>query len=209
MANVELPGNERYYSFDYNQIHFIVINTEEDWDDDDYFFDITTEQKNWIIDDLANDDSNFTIAMFHRPMYSVRSNYRIEDAEAIREVLEPIFIEYDVDLVFSGHDHYYYRTTREGITHVVTGGAGAPLYDPERTDVAIEGDVYFDKYHYVNVSVTNEEVILATLAYDGAVISSPTVRDTFEINLIETDKTIFFPIFVSVIGISLIKRRRK
>ncbi len=208
MANVELPGNERYYSFDFNQIHFIVINTEEDWDDDDYFFDITTEQENWIIDDLANNNKNFTIALFHRPMYSIRSTYRVENAEAIREVLEPIFIEYDVDLVFNGHDHYYYRTTRNDITTVVTGGAGAPLYDPEKTGQAIEGDVYFDKYHYVNVSVTNDKITLTTFAYNGDVISSPTIEDSFEIDL-NADKTTFFPIFISVIIIAIFRRRVK
>lgn len=208
MANVEMPGNERYYSFDFNQIHFIVINTEEFWDDDDYFFDITTEQKNWIIDDLSNDNSNFTIALFHRPMYSIRSTYRVENAQEISKVLEPIFIEYGVDLVFSGHDHYYYRTTRDDITHVVTGGSGAPLYDPEKTGLAIEGDVYFDKYHYVNVSVKDDVIKLETLTYTGDNIESPSIQDSFEINLNETDKTIFFPIFISVIMIALFRKRK-
>ncbi|MCG3219837.1 MAG: metallophosphoesterase, partial [Candidatus Heimdallarchaeota archaeon] len=208
MANVEMPGNERYYSFNHSQIHFIVINTEEFWDDDDYFFDITTAQYDWIIDDLANNDKPFTIALFHRPCYSIRSNYRVLNAKEIAKVLEPIFIEYGVYLTFSGHDHYYYRTTRNDITHVVTGGAGAPLYVPERTDQVIEGDVYFAKYHYVNVSVTDDTIKLETFAYAGDNIVSPTITDTFEISLNVTEETIFFPIFISVIIISLLRRRR-
>lgn len=41
LANVDLPGNERYYSFDYkNQIHFVFLNTDEDWGDG---FEITSE----------------------------------------------------------------------------------------------------------------------------------------------------------------------
>ena len=186
----------------------IVINTEEFWDNDDYFFDITTAQYDWIINDLANNDKPFTIALFHRPCYSIRSNYRVENAEAIASVLEPIFIEYGVNLAFSGHDHYYYRTTRNDITHVVTGGAGAPLYVPEKTGLAIEGDVYFAKYHYVNVSVTEDTIKLETLTYSGDNIDSPTIQDSFEINLNETDKTVFFPIFVSVIVITLFRRRK-
>ena len=208
MANVELPGNERYYSFDHNQIHFIVINTEEDWDDDNYFFDITTAQYDWIIDDLENNDKSFIVAMFHRPCYSIRSNYRVENANEIRKVLEPIFIDYGVDLVFSGHDHYYYRTTRNGITHVVTGGSGAPLYNPERSDKAIEGDVYFDKYHYVNVSVSEEEIKLESLAYAGDNIESPSILDTYKLDQSETEKTVFFPIFISIIMITFLKRKR-
>lgn len=51
MANVEMPGNEKYYSFDHNQVHFMVINTEEFWGGDS--LDLTTEQEDWIIDDLS------------------------------------------------------------------------------------------------------------------------------------------------------------
>ncbi len=209
MANVEMPGNERYYSFDHNQIHFIVINTEEFWDDDDYFFDITTTQQDWIIDDLANNNKSFTVALIHRPCYSIRSNYRVENANEIAKVLEPIFIEYGVDLVFSGHDHYYYRTTRNDITHVVTGGAGAPLYDPDRTDKAIEGDVYFDKYHYVNVSVSENTIKIETLVYSGDNIESPTIGDSFEISIKGTEKTAYFPIFISLVALAILIRVKK
>ena len=209
MANVEMLGNERYYSFDFNQIHFIVINTEEFWDSDDYFFDITTAQHDWIINDLTNNNKSFIVALFHRPMYSIRSTYRVENAEAIRDVLEPIFIEYDVDLVFSGHDHYYYRTTRNDITHVVTGGSGAPLYDPEKTGQAIEGDVYFEKYHYVNVSVSEDVIKFETLTYSGDNIDSPTIEDSFEIDLNETAKTSYFPLLISLAALAILIRVKK
>ena len=45
-------------------------------------------------------------------------------------------------LVFCGHDHLYYRTTRDGVTYVVTGGGGAPPYRPENSQIAIPGDVF-------------------------------------------------------------------
>ncbi|MCE7741967.1 MAG: hypothetical protein GOP50_05870, partial [Candidatus Heimdallarchaeota archaeon] len=95
MANVEMPGNERFYSFDFNQIHFIIINTEEYWTHpDDYEYEITPEQYSWIIDDLESNNKSFTIAMFHRPSYSVRSESRNQDSRVIRAVLEPILIDY-------------------------------------------------------------------------------------------------------------------
>ena len=49
LENVELPGNERYYSFDFNdQIHFVIINTGEFWEGGT--FNITPEQQSWIED---------------------------------------------------------------------------------------------------------------------------------------------------------------
>ncbi len=152
LANVELPDNERYYSFDYkNQIHFVFLNTEEDWS---HGFTITADQHNWLIDDLETNTLDFIVATFHRPCYSIRDSGRVHDAQQARAVLEPILLQYGVDLVFSGHDHYYYRTIRNGITYITTGGAGADLYTNADTSEWQDGDVYFSEYHYCNVSVS-------------------------------------------------------
>ena len=210
MANVEMPGNERFYSFDHNQVHFIIINTEEFWGGDS--FDITTEQEAWIIDDLSsNQDANFTVAMFHRPMYSIRSESRADDAFEIQTVLNPILIEYGVDVVFSGHDHYYLRTTRDGITQFVTGGAGAPLYTPSATNYAQKGDVYFAEYNYINVTVTNTENIFETLVFSED-FQDVVMDDTFKISLIPVEEplqTSFYLLHaLSVFTILVIVRRK-
>ena len=200
MDNVEMPGNERYYSFDFNQIHFIVINTEEYWDTRDYEFEITPEQESWIINDLEANKKKFVVAMYHRPSYSVRSQGRVEDAYEIRKVLEPIFTEYGVDLCFSGHDHYYYHTERNGITYVVTGGAGAPLYVPEMTSYAIEGDVYFAKYHYMNVTVTNDNIKLECISFYNDIVTTK-IEETFEIKIKKASYEFVIPTIIGLIVI--------
>jgi 3',5'-cyclic AMP phosphodiesterase CpdA len=156
LNNIDLPGNERYYSFDFNQIHFITINTEEFWVGwDDGTFDISDDQVSWIIDDLENHLDDFVIVFFHRPAYSIRRPSRVVAAQEVRRVLEPLLLDYGVDLVFSGHDHYYYRTVRKGITHVVTGGGGAELATNGDLSEWLDGDVYFSEYHYCNATVSN------------------------------------------------------
>ncbi|MCE7743190.1 MAG: hypothetical protein GOP50_12135, partial [Candidatus Heimdallarchaeota archaeon] len=149
--------------------------------------------------------------------YSVRSESRNQDSRVIRAVLEPILIDYGVDLVFSGHDHYYYRTTRNGIVHITTGGAGAPLYTPIATEYAIAGDKYFAEHHYCNVSVTDDKLTITVLMYDEN-LEYTTVEDTIEFNLngiITTTPTLTevsylsgFLIFLFIITIS-IQRKRK
>ena len=43
----------------------------------------------------------------------------------VASVLEPIFLKYDVSVVFAGHDHFYERTKpQKGIVHFVTGSGG-------------------------------------------------------------------------------------
>lgn len=156
LANVELPGNEKYYSFDFNQIHFVFINTDEISDE---------SQKSWLMNDLESTSLDFIILVFHRPAYSIRGSSRVAAAHAIRAVIEPILIAYDVDVVFSGHDHYYYRTLRNGVVHIVTGGGGAPLASNNDLSEWREGDVFYSEYHYCNVTVTEKQVKIDLLIY--------------------------------------------
>ncbi|PWI49400.1 hypothetical protein CEE45_02380 [Candidatus Heimdallarchaeota archaeon B3_Heim] len=190
LANVELPGNERYYSLDYmNQIHFVFINTEEDWTGT---FEIKTDQYNWLINDLESNTLEFIVAVFHRPSYSVRSSSRVYDAQAIRTVLEPILIEYGVDLVFSGHDHYYYRTIRNNITYVTTGGAGADLYTNGDISEWQDSDVYFSDFHYCNITVTESAGNVSTdidVFLFNEIDRSITLRDSFSVTSSINDET--------------------
>ncbi len=189
MANVEMPGNERYYSFDHKGIHFIFINTDEYWvHEGGYEYEVTEEQKDWIIDDLTNNNMKFTIATFHRPCYSVRSETRYLQAKVVRSILEPIFAEYGVNLTFSGHDHYYYNTKRKGIQHVVTGGAGAPLAYTGYTGHAFLADKFISKFHYCNVTVSEETVTIDVITYDDE-DGHTEIEDTIIIYLKEPSKT--------------------
>jgi|GEM_PF-30754 len=111
------------FSFDYKDVHFVVLNSEYDYE----------EQADWLADDLANTDKKWKIAVFHRGPYG--SYY---DTEIVRELWTPIFDQYGVDLVLSGHDHLYLRTfpmnggsatqEGEGTVYVVGGSSGPKFY---------------------------------------------------------------------------------
>jgi hypothetical protein len=68
----------------------------------------------------------WTVVVFHHPAFSCGKH------KSTPEVLadwEPLFADGGVDLVLNGHDHNYQRFEAvDGVTHVVTGGGGAPLY---------------------------------------------------------------------------------
>ena len=97
------------YSFNYGNAHILAIDTE-------VFCDGTTActaydqanaeiLKTWVSNDLANNDMTWTIVLLHRGPYGL--SY---DSASVRDNLVPIFEEYGVDLVLSGHDHQYSRT---------------------------------------------------------------------------------------------------
>jgi 3',5'-cyclic AMP phosphodiesterase CpdA len=170
-------GTELYYSFDANGTHFIILNTEWDWVSGEY--DCSAAQMAWLEADLETTGvDDFLVVIFHRPAYSIRFNSpgRWAEAASIREEFHDLFVTHDVDLVFNGHDHLYYRTVRDGIYYVVTGGGGAPpaQYQTEGT-VWQEGDVAFTDYHYCVAKYESGYLNVEVVLRNG------TVRDSFSL----------------------------
>jgi len=167
-------GTELYYSFDANGTHFIFLNTEHDWVDDEY--DCSATQMTWLeaeLDSIEEDD--FVVVVFHRPPYSIRYNRpdRWAEAATIRDEFHSLFVTHGIDLVFNGHDHLYYRTVRDGIYYVVTGGGGAELaeYQTEGT-VWQEGDVAFSDYHYCVAKYESGYLNVEVFLRNGTVMDS-------------------------------------
>lgn len=95
--------NGVYYSYDYGNAHFTVLNTND-------MYPITQSQRNWIINDIKTSDADWHIVLMHRASYSVGKNINKPDTVIMRDVLLPLFDELDIDLVLAGHDHTYYRS---------------------------------------------------------------------------------------------------
>lgn len=67
----------------------------------------TVAQKNWIINNLKNNDSNvkWKIVVGHHPMYSGGKRKNSKDTKDIEKLFTPIFEEYKVDAYLCGHEH--------------------------------------------------------------------------------------------------------
>jgi hypothetical protein len=95
---------KQYYSFNYENIHFLALSTEMPYEED-------SQQYEFAIQDLekySNDPSiDWIVAFYHRQLYS--SGGGPEDEEDFREVYHPIFDKYKVDLALQGHHHVYER----------------------------------------------------------------------------------------------------
>jgi len=81
------------------------------------------EQIKWVEQELASSGSDWKIAVFHHPLYS--SGDRHGSDLRLREVLEPLFLKYNVSVVLTGHDHFYERVKpQKGIAYFVVGSGG-------------------------------------------------------------------------------------
>lgn len=97
---------EAYYSFDYANIHFVSMNSE------DFGRDSTNAMGLWLKQDLIQNEQDWTVVFFHSPPYargSHNSDYAAELYQ-MRQQFNPIFERHGVDLVLAGHSHSYERS---------------------------------------------------------------------------------------------------
>jgi 2',3'-cyclic-nucleotide 2'-phosphodiesterase (5'-nucleotidase family) len=105
---------------------------------------------------------------FHIPAHS--NVWKTEDWDgepAIRDDWVPAFVAGGVDLVLAGHAHAYQRGELDGVTYVVTGGAGGTL-DTKAYDHWEHLGVVFAQHHYGLLDVADGELRWAAIGLDGS-----------------------------------------
>jgi hypothetical protein len=121
-------GTERWYSFDHGKVHFIGLDSNQV---------STTAQTTWLRNDLLaarNNNAKWIFVTFHHPGYSSGTVHGRD--QNVYQNWCPIFEEFEVDAVFTGHDHIYERTSvrrdfypnNRGVVYYVVGTGGAGLY---------------------------------------------------------------------------------
>jgi 3',5'-cyclic AMP phosphodiesterase CpdA len=156
-----LSGGKLYYSFEKGNVHFVSIDTQQPLGPE-------SEQGRWLETDLAQAQAagRFILPFFHKAIFSIGPHADEEDVLALKPILHPLFLRHGVRLAFEGHDHVYYRTVRDGITYVVTGGGGAPLYDGEHRELGLPGDVFEKINHFCIADVYADRVEVTALRSD-------------------------------------------
>ena len=167
-----LSGNKLYYSFEKGNLHFVAVDTEQKVGPE-------SEQGRWLEADLAQAQAagRFIVPFFHRVIFSIGPHAADPDVSARRPVLHSLFQRHGVRLVFQGHDHVYYRTVRDGITYVVTGGGGAPLYGPEHPELGLPRDVFKKENHFCIADVYADRIAVTAYGSDRAELDRFEVRN--------------------------------
>ena len=99
-------GTERYYSFDYANVHFICVDAMTSGRT------TNTAMFNWLRSDLQATAQEWIIAFWHHPPYTKGSHNSDAEGDLIqmRENFLPLLESYGVDLVLCGHSHCYERS---------------------------------------------------------------------------------------------------
>ena len=181
-GNVQAISGE-YYSFDYANAHFTVLDTNDATSDG-----LGAEQLAWLKNDLANTNAKWKFVLMHKSLYSAGSHAFDGEVIAMRTQLTKLFAENGVNVVFGGHDHTYTETylvdkdgkvvdktdgkgvryTGDGVMYITLGTLGTKFYTYR------ENDMTTDKFN-------KDESILHTLdsqTFGKVVVSGDTITYT-------------------------------
>jgi len=155
-------GNS-YYAFTYGPARHVIVNAYSDMTPG-------STQYEWLVAELASVDREKTpwvLLTMHPPIYNTFAlHHHDPQIFAAKEHLEPLFVEYNVNLVLTGHIHAYQRTdyvafgnvTDTGPMHITIGAGGrkcdAPFTNKEPEEWIKTRDA--SMYGYGRITIQNE-----------------------------------------------------
>lgn len=133
-------GKGAYYSFDWGDVHFAVLDTQQlEQPDNPNLFE---EEIAWLKRDMNQTDKKWKVVLMHKdPLqyaFKERKEKREEGFSDEGKVFMPVFDELKIDLVVSAHLHTYRdrghilnfeRSENKGPVYVLSGIAGDVRYD--------------------------------------------------------------------------------
>lgn len=168
----DLPTNgpegysELVYSFDFQNTHFVVLNTEKSKTGA-----INEEQRDWLERDLASNTREQTFVFYHQPAYPVSSKIgeSLDVYPDKRDQVWGIFLKYGVTAVFNGHEHIHSRQKVNGLYQFVFGNTDSFSHDMPDSGVA---DFSYQGRTYGLVEVVGDSVVVKLYTVGGALVNT-------------------------------------
>lgn len=172
-------GDERYYSFNWGQAHFVCIDSNKN---------LPEEELEWLRADLEAATTMWKFVFFHHAPYSCGmhgSDYTVRSAFA------PMMQELGVDVVFTGHEHDYQRTyplvdgeptdvaqdpdfvDPSGVIYIVTGGGSVARPTSDSCDYT---SVAYAATHFTQVDIDGNRLTVQAIDNNGSVLDTWTLE---------------------------------
>ena len=124
---ISSPQGGNYY-FTKGEVLFLVIDSNNA---------SATDHRNFIKKAVAeNEDLKWRVVMMHHDLYGGTLENRESENNLLRMILSPIFDEFNIDLVLTGHSHHY------SISHVLYNGEQVEALENGAEINNAEGTVY-------------------------------------------------------------------
>jgi 3',5'-cyclic AMP phosphodiesterase CpdA len=157
-------GGQRYYTYTRKNVQFFVLDSNA----------MDPQQLAWLDNALKQSILPWKICYFHHPLYSNGGRHGSE--VELRVVLEPLFVKYGVNVVYSGHDHIYERIKpQKGITYFVNGSSGELRRGDTRPSAMTAA--YFDQDQaFMLVEVVGDDMFFQARSRTGRTVDSGVIH---------------------------------
>jgi len=159
-------NGERFYTFEKGPVRFYAL-------DSNY---MDKAQLTWLERELTNANNTWKIAYFHHPLYSSGATHGSETD--LRTLVEPLFVQHRVSVVFAGHEHFYERLKPQHDIHYFTEGGSAKLREGNIRVGPLTAKGFDTDLTYMLVEIDHDTLHFQTLSRQGKQIDggSVTVR---------------------------------
>jgi predicted phosphodiesterase len=160
-------NGEEYYRLKKGNVSFYALNSNY----------MDKRQVSWLEEQLAKDDSEWKVAFFHHPPYS--SGGKHGSNNGLREVVEPIFLKHGVQVVFTGHEHFYERIKPQKGIHYFISGAGGKLREGDvKKNSPLTAVAYDRDMSFMLVEVAGNEMHFQVLSRTGETVDSGRIQNS-------------------------------
>jgi DNA repair exonuclease SbcCD nuclease subunit len=157
-------GGQRYYVFKKGDVAFFAL-------DSNY---MDPKQLDWVTQNLRDSRAKWKICFFHHPLYNYGKSHG-PDVD-LRTQLTPLFRQYGVNAVFSGHEHVYERLKPvDNIAYFVLGNSGKLMSHDLRQSPEVQAG--FDSGRsFMIVEIAGDDLYFQTISRTGSTIDSGSVH---------------------------------
>ena len=156
--------DQRYYSFTAEGVRFIALESTYP----------ELKQIVWLEKQLKEAREDWKIVYFHHPLYCSAGRHGSD--VGLRDKLEPLFVAYNVSVVFTGHDHVYERVKpQKEIVYFVAGSGGkvAPGDLDRRSTITAKG---FDTEQvFLIAEIDGDQMSFNAISRTGKVVDAGTL----------------------------------
>ncbi len=154
-------NGKEYYRFKKGNVAFYALNSNY----------MDKKQVQWLQDELARDTSEWKVAFMHHPPYSSGGKHGSDSQ--LREIVEPIFVKYGVNVVLTGHDHFYERIKPQKGIYYFVSGAGGKLRSGDLKDSSPITEKGFDRdLSFMMMEVVGKQMYFQTISRTGETVDS-------------------------------------
>jgi predicted MPP superfamily phosphohydrolase len=153
-------NGRRYYTFRLRNTGFFALDSN----------DMDQPQLAWLESELRKSKAVWKIAFFHHPLYS--SGEKHGSDVQLRNTLEPLFLNYGVNIVLSGHEHFYERVKpQKGIWYFICGSsAKLRKRNIRRSGLTARG--LDSQQAFMTMEIDDQQAFFETIGRDGSSVDS-------------------------------------